>query len=124
MITLLGIMLGGGVGALLRYWLSGWVSTSTGLAFPLGTLVVNVLGAFLIGFLVVLFTERYPVPVELRLALITGVLGGFTTFSAFSYETYLLLAGTEIFKACLNIVASVGLCLAGTWLGISVARSL
>ena len=84
------VTVGGAAGALARYWLSGWVTTASGGFFPLGTLVVNVLGSLLLGFGMQAM-EAFPVSAELRTMLTIGFLGAFTTFSTFSYETVTLL---------------------------------
>ena len=83
--------LGGGIGAALRYRMTGSVYRILGTTFPYGTLLVNVLGSILIGFCMAFFDERFVVQPALRLFLTIGVLGGFTTFSTFSYETIALL---------------------------------
>jgi CrcB protein len=118
------IALGGAVGSVLRYWTSLGAHHLFGRGFPYGTLAVNVLGSLAIGVLYVLLVERSSLGVEWRAALITGFLGGFTTFSAFSVETTLLLEQAEHLKAALNIAASVLLCLAATLLGLYAGRQL
>src|SRR5690606_18058707 len=95
-----------------------------GKGFPYGTLTVNVIGSLLVGMLYVLLVERLQVGPEWRALLITGLLGGFTTFSAFSLETLLLFEQGELLKAVLNVVLSVVLCLAVAWVGIVVGRGL
>ena len=87
------IALGGGLGAVCRYLLSKVMGTLLGTSFPFGTLVVNIIGAFLIGFIgFILFERTFHLGAELRALIIIGLLGGFTTFSSFSYETVLLAA--------------------------------
>ena len=81
---------GGAIGSVARYWMQGAVYSLTGLAFPLGTIAVNVLGCFLIGLLYATFNGPLPVRDEIRIGLMVGVLGGFTTFSAFSLETLVM----------------------------------
>lgn len=105
---------------MLRYLLSGWVQKSL-VAFPLGTLVVNVLGCLAIGFLAERLAAAAIDPVY-RTALLVGVLGGFTTFSTFSYETLRLLEARQHGTALLNVTASVLACLAAAWLGQLGAR--
>ncbi len=111
------VFVGGGVGAAARYWLSGLVHQRMGSGFPSGTMVVNILGCFLIGFLMSTLEDRFVVYPSLRIFLTIGILGGFTTFSSFSFETVALLRDGEVFYAGANILLSVIVCLTGTWLG-------
>jgi CrcB protein len=123
-ITLISIALFGAIGCLCRYVLSGAVYQLTGRGFPAGTLVVNGVGAFLIGLIMEFSLRSTLVPGTLRLGLTIGFLGGLTTFSTFSYETFRLLEEGQVAVALINTLASVLLCLALTWLGIAVARQL
>ncbi len=118
------VFLGGGVGSALRYWLSGSVYQFVKPTFPYGTLVVNIGGCFLIGFLMAVFEERFVVQPLLRLFLTIGVLGGFTTFSTFSFETIELLREGSIVSGLLNVLFSLGGCLTATVLGMLVGRLL
>ena len=118
------IGIGGALGSVLRYELSAWVQALATRGFPYGTLVVNVLGCLLMGFLFVVFSDRLGANAIWRVGLLVGVLGGFTTFSSFSMETFNLIEQGAILQAVANVVASVLLCLAATWLGVVVARSL
>ena len=120
--TLLLIALGAAVGANLRYALSLWAARQWGAAFPYGTLLINVSGSFAIGVVMVLLTTRFTTSDSWRLLLVTGLLGGFTTFSTFSYETYMLLVSGSWLAAGLNLLASVGLGLIGVVLGAGLAR--
>jgi len=122
--TILVIALGAAVGANLRYGLSIWAAQQWGATFPYGTLLINVLGSFAIGVVMVLLTTRLAVSDVWRLLIVTGLLGGFTTFSTFSYETYGLLVSGSWLEAGLNIVGSVGLGLIGVFLGAGLARLL
>ncbi len=124
MSQVLAIAVAGAFGAVLRYLVSSGVHRLVGREFPYGTLAVNVLGSFLIGYLFVVFLERSAMTGIWRLAVLVGLLGGFTTFSTFSLETYNLMDNGHYLRATANIVASVSLCLAGTWFGISLARQL
>ena len=99
---LLAIALGGGLGAMLRFSVSGLVQQLTEDAFPVGTLAVNVVGCLLIGFLGALFSGPALVRDEVRLFLLTGFLGGFTTFSTFAYESAELLRLGFVGRALLN----------------------
>ena len=120
----LAIAAGGAVGSVLRFWLTKAVHTMTGYAFPYGTLAVNVLGCLAMGWLFVTFVERGLSDGPWRAGLLVGVLGGFTTFSAFSMETVRLIEQGTAFQAVVNIAASVTLCLAATWAGMLLARGL
>jgi len=93
-----------------------------GAAFPYGTLLINVLGSFAIGLVMVLLTTRLAVSDVWRLLIVTGLLGGFTTFSTFSYETYGLLVTGSWLAAGLNALGSVGLGMIGVFLGAMLAR--
>lgn len=118
------VFLGGGVGAALRYWLSGAVYRYLPADFPYGTLAVNISGCFLIGMLMALQDGRFEFEPSLRLLIGIGILGGFTTFSSFSYETAALLRDGQAIEASLNIVASLFGCLAATVAGITIGKLL
>ena len=120
--TMLMIAFGAAVGANIRYAISVWAARQWGVAFPYGTLLINVVGSFAIGVVMVLLTTRFASSDSWRLLLVTGLLGGFTTFSAFSYETYMLVLNGSWVAAGLNIFASVGLGLIGVFLGVVLAR--
>ncbi len=120
----LAIALGGALGALLRFQVSGAVYQWLGRDFPYGTLAVNLGGSLLMGFLAVLMNERLNLAVEWRAAILIGLLGSFTTFSTFSLETLNLLENGEPAKALLNMLASLVLCLFGAWGGLTLARQL
>ena len=124
MTQVLVIAAGGAVGALLRFWTSSWVYNLTGRGFPYGTLVVNVLGSLVMGFLYIYLIERSSLGPEWRAALLVGLLGAFTTFSTFSLETMNLIEGGELIKAAMNILFSVILCLGAAWAGMIVGRQL
>ncbi len=120
----LAVAAGGALGSALRFWMSTWVHGIAGRGFPYGTLTVNVLGSFVMGLLCVLLIDKLNVSLEWRAALLTGVLGGFTTFSSFSMETLTLFEMGEPFKASLYILLSIAVCLAATWVGVVVARQI
>lgn len=124
MTNIFAVALGGAVGSVLRFLFSTWVYDRTGADFPFGTLAVNVLGSLIIGFLYVVLLERSALDPLWRAALIVGVLGGFTTFSSFSMETFNLIAGGEPVKAIANVALSVTLCLVATWVGVVSGRQL
>jgi CrcB protein len=116
------VFLGGGIGAAARYYLSGavyrWLPTN----FPYGNLVVNLLGCFAIGVFMTSLEERFLVIPTLRLFLTVGILGGFTTFSSFSFETIALFRNGEVLLGSVNAAASVIGCLIATVLGIIVGK--
>ena len=114
----------GALGCLARYFLSGWVYKATGGVFPAGTLAVNIAGAFCIGLIMEFSLRSALISPTLRIGLTIGLLGGLTTFSTFSYETFRLLEDGELAIALVNVLASVVTCLVFTWLGIVAARSL
>lgn len=114
----------GALGCVTRYYISGWVYDLFGRSFPYGTFVVNILGAFLIGLVVEFGLRSTLLPASLRIGLTIGFLGGLTTFSTFSYETFRLLEDGEFFVATANVLVSVVICLVFTWLGIHAARAL
>ena len=114
----------GALGCLTRYYLSGWAYDLLGRSFPYGTLLVNILGAFIIGLVMEFGMRSTLLPVSLRIGLTIGFLGGLTTFSTFSYETFRLLEDGEFFVATANVLGSVIICLVFTWLGIHAARAL
>jgi len=114
---------GGFIGAILRYAVGGWVHNILDNAwFPYGTLVVNVVGCLMIGLLAGLADSRSLFGPEVRLFLLIGVLGGFTTFSSFAYETFALARDTENVAAAINVFAQLLLGLAGVWFGTALAR--
>ncbi len=118
------VALCGAAGCLTRYYLSGWVYGILGRDFPYGTFVVNILGAFIIGFLMEFGIRSTLIPATLRVGLTVGFLGGLTTFSTFSYETFRLIEEGEFLVAFLNVTISVLVCLLFTWMGIFAARQL
>lgn len=117
------IAVGGAAGSVLRYAVGGVAQRAGGAAFPLGTLVVNMTGCFLIGVLVQHYMNTQTQP-EMRAMLVTGFCGGYTTFSAFSIETVGLIQGGEYQKAALYTVTSLLLSLAATFAGIAAVAKL
>ncbi len=114
----------GGVGCTLRYLISLWAGDRFGTAFPYGTLIVNLVGAFLMSFFMELSLRIADFPDDLRLALTTGLLGGLTTYSAFNYETSSLALGGESTRSLVNVgITLVGCVIAGL-LGLGLARLL
>ncbi len=120
----LAIAAGGALGAVLRFWMSNGVYALLGRGFPYGTLAVNVLGSLLMGFLFVLLIDKFSLGPNWRAALLIGLLGAFTTFSAFSMETLNLIEEGETMKALLNMGLSVVLCVGAAWAGVLVGRSI
>lgn len=119
--SILAVALGGAFGAVARLKLSGWVLHRTlEWRFPLGTFLVNVLGCLVIGLLGGLAAKEDLLSPAVRLFLFTGVLGGFTTFSAFGLETFYLIRRGELLVAGANVVLSVLVGLIALWLGFSV----
>ena len=118
------IGLAGFIGTLSRYWMSGVVARRYGETFPMGTLVVNLVGCFLVGLLFYTLEERFLVNQTARTVVLIGFLGGFTTFSSFGMQTFTLLRDGEVGFAILNMTASnfVGLLL--VWAGYTVAKVL
>jgi CrcB protein len=113
------LALGGAIGTLARFGVSGFVAQHFGETFPWGTLIVNVSGSLVIGFFATLTgTEgRFLVSGTARLFVMTGILGGFTTFSSFSLQTLTLARDGEWLRAGFNAVGSLVLCLVAVWLG-------
>jgi CrcB protein len=114
--------LGGALGTGARYVLSGWTLGVLGPSFPYGTLAVNVLGSFLVAVLMYLGTETTSLPATARVVLTTGVMGGFTTYSSFSYETMRYLQDGAWGLATLNVLATVLGCLGACLLGWAAAK--
>lgn len=119
---ILAVFIGGGVGSVLRYLINKWVNIAYPISFPLATFLINSLGCFLIGFLVMTLGKSYPLPI--KLLLITGFCGGFTTFSTFAFENVELIQNQQIGLALFYIAYSVVIGILFTWLGILVGRGL
>lgn len=119
------IATGGAFGAVVRFLVSTGIYQWLGRGFPYGTLVVNVVGSFLIGLLAEsLISQRITISLDYRAAVLVGFMGAFTTFSTFSLETFYLLEQGQFSKAALNVAVSVGSCLIAVWLGLIFARTL
>lgn len=121
---LISIAVGGALGALLRFSVSNATYALLGRGFPYGTLLVNVLGSFLIGVFAYYFLQKGMMETPLARGLIVGVLGAFTTFSTFSLDTLLLIENAAWGKAMLNMLLNVGLCVLAAWLGMLTMRLL
>lgn len=116
------VMAGAALGGLLRYVVADLVQRNAKIIFPLGTLSVNVIGSFLLGFIIFFLGEREIISAEMRLFLTVGICGGFTTFSTFSYETLSLLQESEFLYASVNIVLNVVLSLIAIYLAYLLSK--
>jgi fluoride exporter len=123
-VTIVGIAVAGALGALARYGLEGFVSDRTGGGFPWGTFAVNVTGAFVLGLVFTLLTERWTADPWLRSALTIGFLGAYTTFSTLSFESYRLLEDRAVGLAAANLLGSCAAGLAAVYLGVVLGRAL
>ncbi|MFO0971960.1 MAG: fluoride efflux transporter CrcB [Phycisphaerae bacterium] len=121
---LLAIALGGAAGSLARFGLGGLVQRLAPDHLPLGTLAVNVLGCLVMGAVGALFLGPYPIRDTLRIGVVVGLLGGFTTYSSFAWQTYELAAAGRWTLAAANILLTNLSCLAGVWLGVRVCHAL
>jgi len=118
------ISLGAIVGACARYFLSGYIARAFSAVFPYGTLVINISGSFLLGFFLILTSERVLVDPRWRLLVAVGFCGSYTTFSSYAFETFAYLEQGQWLLLTLNIVASNLLCLAAVLTGAAVARGM
>ncbi|HWZ85349.1 MAG TPA: fluoride efflux transporter CrcB [Thermoanaerobaculia bacterium] len=118
------ICLGGAAGTGARYLLSGWALSALGAGFPYGTLAVNVIGSFCVGLLVQVGLATSLLSPTLRLALTTGVMGGFTTYSTFNYETIRYIQDGAWRLAVGNVAITLAACLAAGFAGLALGRSL
>jgi len=116
------ILLGGGTGSLARYLAGTAIMARFGSRSPLGTLVINVTGSFLIGLIMTVLTERFQANPYWRPLLVIGFLGGYTTFSSFEWETYSAIRDGGFWIGILNVIGSVTLGYAAVWLGSLLAR--
>jgi fluoride exporter len=125
MLRIVLVLAGGAVGTGFRYFLSSLIYSKVRQpTFPYANLIINVSGSFLIGLLAELFEARLLVSPTTRIALLTGVLGGYTTFSSFAFETFSLVRDGQMGLAALNVSASMVLGLGAVWLGIRLAQLL
>ena len=116
------VSLGSAIGGGFRYWLSNFVYKFLPITFPYGTLMVNILGSFVLGLIIFYLDERELINTNVKLFLSIGFCGGFTTFSTFSLETFNLLKESQFLYAGLNIFTSLLLCLGGIFLAYLVSR--
>ena len=124
MLRTLFVGLAGLTGTLLRYWLSGFVARRYGETFPVGTMVVNILGCLIAGAVFNLTEERFLVNPTLRTVILIGLLGGFTTFSSYGLQTFTLLRDGEFGLATVNIAVSNVLGLLMVWMGYALVKAL
>jgi fluoride exporter len=122
--TYVAIAIGGTLGCWARYVQTNLVQAVYGRDFPYATMSINVIGSFVMGFLFIETLERLTLAPALRAGILTGVLGGYTTFSTFEMETVLLAEGGEFLKAALYVLLSVGLGFLGAFAGAYIARNL
>lgn len=121
--TFLLLALGATCGAAARYYTTLWAARQFGVAFPYGTLIVNIVGCLILGAFLTLALERPGIGPQTRLLISTAFCGSLTTFSTFSYETVALLSSGSYLAAALNAVGSVLLGLLGVWLGMTLVRA-
>jgi fluoride exporter len=123
LVSIAAVAAGGALGSVLRFLVSGWFLTRFGPGFPWGTFAVNISGSFAIGFVVQLATSRADFSPYLRLLLVPGILGGYTTFSAFAYETYGLGTAGFPIQSIAYAAGSVVAGVAAAYAGVAVVRS-
>jgi CrcB protein len=116
--------IGGAVGSVLRFWMGSYIGGRFGSRFPYGTFVVNISGAFLIGMVLTLLAEKADWSTNWLYLVPIGFIGGFTTFSAFEYETFRLFQDGQIMSAALNVALSVIVGFVGVWAGAVAGRSI
>lgn len=122
---IIAVALGGSFGAVLRFLVSSGIYQWLGRGFPYGTLLVNILGSFMLGLLTEsLMQQRITITFEYRAAILVGFIGAFTTFSTFSLETFYLLEQGNLTKAALNIFTSISACVLAIWVGLLCSRCL
>jgi CrcB protein len=124
MLKLVAVAVGGSIGATTRYVVSTWAAGRFGTGFPYGTLIVNVVGCFIIGAFMTATTEKFMINPYWRLIVTVGFVGGLTTFSSFSYETFKLLEDGSMTLVLYNIFGNFIFGFLATWLGISTIRLL
>jgi fluoride exporter len=122
--TLFAIGIGGFLGAVSRYLVANRISILIGASFPFGTLAVNAIGSFLLGFLSRFLLEHFIVDELVRVGILVGFLGAFTTYSTFSYESVVLLQEGDFLKAALNIIANTTICIILCLSGLQIAKAI
>ena len=124
MISSVVVFIGSGIGGVARHLLNGWIMRAVGTEFPLGILAINVIGSLAMGLVAGWFAFKGHASLEVRLFLTTGILGGFTTFSAFSLDVALLYERGQPWLAAIYVLASVILSIAGLFVGMWIMRTL
>lgn len=118
------VAVGGALGCVSRYYLTAFIQQRMGPSFPVGTLIINITGSFLLGFIMRYALQSGAISAETRMLLTSGFCGGYTTFSTYSYETAMMLDDGEYGRAAIYVGTSVVLALAGTFLGFAAANRL
>ena len=124
MVTLVLVAIGGAFGSVARYLVDGWVLDRVGSGFPLGTLVVNLSGAFVLGLLAALTIDRSLLPADIRAPVMIGFLGAYTTFSTLMLESWRLVEDGEVLLGAVNVVGSAALGMIAVVAGLSIGRAL
>lgn len=124
MSNILLVAVGGAIGSVARYLVGLWATRLAGPNFPWGTLTVNVVGAFAIGLLVEMVARRFDASTEIRAFIVTGILGGFTTWSSFTLDTMVLFERGEIGLSALYLLASLLVSFAAIFAGLALGRAL
>jgi CrcB protein len=114
----------GGAGSACRYLLGGWIVELAGPVFPYGTITINTLGSFLIALIMAISLNSTLISPDVRIALTTGVMGGFTTYSTFNYESVSLFTQGALLLGALNILVTVLMCLVAGFAGLALGRWL
>ena len=123
-ISLFMVAIGGALGAVSRYVVSGWIHQQFPSSFPWGTLTINSVGSFLFGVVAMVLSKYFSDSDLVRLVLMTGFLGAFTTFSTFSYESIWLIQQGKLFLAGLNIIGSVVVCCTAAGIGLWIGQRI
>jgi len=116
------VAIGGAIGSVARFWMAGAVARLAGAGFPWGTILINILGSFAIGWFAGLSFTRQPPSADMRAFVMVGLCGGFTTFSSFSLQTLELLRAGRTLAAGVNVLASVLLCVTASTIGLAIGR--
>lgn len=125
MLNTLLIFLGAGIGGILRFWVSHIVYDLGPREYPYGTMFVNITGCLLMGILFIITTERFDTHGEpLRMLLLIGLLGGYTTYSSFALESLMLLENGRVLGFFCNVFLTTTLCLMATWIGILIGKNI
>ncbi|MEI8307055.1 MAG: fluoride efflux transporter CrcB [Chloroflexales bacterium] len=122
MLNMFAVAIGAAVGANLRYLISTWAAQRFGSGFPYGTLLINVTGCLVIGVVLTLAATKFTLSEPLRLLIVTGILGGYTTFSSFGYETFAMIGGGNWVGAAIYLTGSLSLGLGAVFLGSVLVR--